>query len=138
MAKELPKSMNECVYFTNRSLENNGKVKAWARKLECPECHKGLMGKPVDPKTKKPKIRATEYECQECGHTESKSEHEAKLIVEANYTCPTCGKEGEGEAPYKRKKWKGVDAHIITCEHCSEKIAVTKKMKAPKAPKVKA
>ncbi|OVE74809.1 hypothetical protein BVX95_01055 [archaeon D22] len=132
MAKELPKSMNECVYFSNRSLENGGKVKAWARKVPCPECSNGLMGKPVDPKTKKPKIRATEYECQECGFTEEKKEHETRLKVEALYTCPACNKEGEGEAPYKRKKWKGVDAYVIVCEHCGEKIGITKKMKEPK------
>lgn len=132
MAKELPKSMNECLYFTNRSLENNGKAKAWARKITCPECNDALIGKPINPKTKKPKIRAKEYACPKCGYTEEKDEHESKLKVEAIYTCPSCGKEGEGETAFKRKKWKGVDAHVIICEHCEEKIGITKKMKAPK------
>ena len=132
MALTQPKSMSECLYFTNRTLENNGKVKAWAYKKECPSCKKAVMGKPVDPKTKKPKIRSTEYVCPACGYTEEKKEHEDTLTLQAIYTCPHCKKDGESEAPYKRKSFLGVQSFIVECCHCGGKIPLTKKMKTPK------
>jgi len=135
MALELPKSMGEVVYFTNRTLENNGKIKAWAKKIDCPECGKAKMGKPINPKTGRPKIRSTEFVCPECGYTEDKATHEAKLQIEAIYTCPHCNKEGESTAPYKRKSFQGVQSYIVLCEHCGEKIPLTKKMKTPKKKK---
>ena len=40
--------MDECFYFTNRTLEDGkGKATAWVLKPECPKCKKGPMGKPV-------------------------------------------------------------------------------------------
>lgn len=135
MAFITPKSTNEVIYFTNRTLENNGKIKAWAYKITCPECGKAKMGKPINPKTGRPKIRSTEYTCPECGFTEDKATHESKLTIQAIYTCPECGKEGEGETPYKRKSYLGVPSYIILCEHCNAKIALTKKMKTPKKKK---
>ena len=125
-----PESMDECIYFTNRTLENNGKIKAWVYKADCPECGKAKMGKPVV--KGKVKIRAKEYVCPECGHTEEKSEHEPKLDVEVIYTCPYCGKSGEATTPYVRKTWQGVKAYVFTCDGCNEKIGITKKMKKSK------
>lgn len=134
MALTLPDSMDECVYFTNRSLSNEkgayvGKIICWARRAQCPKCRKGLMQKPVDAKTGKFKVRSTEYVCPACSYTEEKKEHEAKLTAEAMYTCPECMKQGEGSVPYARKTYQGVKAILFECEHCKHKLPVTKKMK---------
>ena len=125
-----PESMDDLIYFSRRLLDN-GSVKAWVYRKACPKC-KAKMGKPLDEKTGRAKIRATEYTCPECGYTEEKQEHEESLTLEATYTCPHCGKEGEGTTLYKRKTFQGVPSYIITCEHCAEKIPITKKMKASK------
>lgn len=126
MPLTIPKSMDECLYFSNRFVDD-GQVLAWVYRVECPKCHKAKMGKPVV--KGKVKIRAKEYVCPECGHSEDKKEHEESLILEAKYTCPYCGKEGEGTTPYVRKNFKGVPSYIVDCEHCSEKIPITKKLK---------
>ena len=123
--------MDECIYFTNRTLEGGkGRIRAWVYKKMCPKCGKAKMGKPVE--KGKVKIRAEEYKCPECGFTEEKVEHEESLILEAKYTCPSCGKDGESTAPYKRKSFMGVKAYIVECSNCKAKIPVTKKMKAVK------
>ena len=135
MAFTQPTSMDQCLYFTNRTLENGGKAKAWAFKKDCPKCKKAKMGKPINEKTGRPKIRATEYICPECEYTEEKAEHESTLFVQVAYTCPHCKKQGESETPMKRKTYLGVPSYVVLCEHCGEKIAITKKMKAPKKKK---
>jgi transcription elongation factor Elf1 len=132
MTLKVPESMQECIYFSNRSLDS-GEVTAWVYRKECPKCHKADMGKPVV--KGKVKIRAKEYTCPECGFTEEKDEHEGSLELQAKYTCPHCEKEGEGTTVYKRKRFKGTDAYIITCEHCNETIPITKKLKAIKKKK---
>ncbi len=139
----LPNSMDECVYFTNRSLidENRapiGKVICWVSRVNCLKCKKGWMGKPLDPKTKKIKVRATEYVCSECGVVEEKAEHEARLSAHAQYTCPGCKKQGEGTVPFARKTYMGAKSILFACQHCATKIAVTKKMKDLKQKKGKA
>jgi predicted RNA-binding Zn-ribbon protein involved in translation (DUF1610 family) len=128
MALELPTSMDELVYFTNRDLEKGGHVMCWVRRQECPECGKGLMGKPRK-KTGEIKVRARKYECPECGFEMPKKEYEETLMAEAKYTCPHCGKEGEGAVPFKRRKIKGVETLRFQCEHCGGNIDVTKKLK---------
>lgn len=130
MPLKQPESMDESIYFTRRTLENNGKIMAWARKMDCPKCKKAKMGKPVD--KGKVKIRAKEYVCPACGYEESKDEHEPKLTVEIIYTCPHCGNSGEATTPYKRKSFEGVPAYIFECGKCKKKIGITKKMKAGK------
>jgi hypothetical protein len=137
MAKQLPNSMDDCVYFTNRSVANEngeytGKIICWARRIPCPKCKKGLMHKPVDAKTGKYKIRSTEYVCPLCKFEEPKKDHEERLTAEAIYTCPACKKEGEGSVPYARKTYQGVKAILFECQHCKAKIPVTKKMKEVK------
>ena len=132
MGLTMPNSVTECVYFTNRSIDS-GKAIAWVYRKECPKCHKAKMGKPVV--KGKIKIRALEYVCPECNFTEEKEEHEESLTLEAMYTCPFCGKQGEGTTPYKRKTYQGVPSYLIECEHCGEKIAITKKMKKKKEKK---
>ena len=138
MGLRQPKSMDECIYFTNRNDPKNGKVRAWVFKENCPKCKEGLMAKPRDEKTGKPKIRATEYVCPKCNHTVEKKEYEATLTACIDYTC-TCGNSGEVEMPFKRKKIKffddedqkekAADALQFVCSKCDKKINVTKKMK---------
>ncbi len=131
----MPESMDECFYFTNRKIkldEGEGNIIAWVKKPKCPKCKKGIMGKPVNEKTGKVKIRAKEYKCPECGYTVSKEEFDPTLTVEIEYKCPFCGNEGEAETEYKRKTWKGVKAYVFKCGKCGKKIGITKKMKKPK------
>jgi len=129
-----PESMDECLYFSNRSV-GEGQVMAWVYRKECPKCKKAKMGKPVE--KGKIKTRAKEYVCPECGYTEQKKEHEESLTLEAVYTCPACGKEGEGTTQYIRKNYQGVPSYLISCEHCGEKIPITKKLKKIKEKKKK-
>jgi len=126
MSVKEPNSMNEVIYFTRRSI-GSGKVVAWVYKEDCSKCGKAKMGKPVV--KGKVKIRAKEYVCPSCGNSEPKEAHEESLTLEAKYTCPHCNKEGEGTCPYKLKSFKGAKSYIVECEHCNEKIPVTKKMK---------
>ena len=126
MSLNMPNSMDECIYFTRRSIgeKGEGKAIAWVYKADCPECGKGKMGKPVV--KGKVKIRAAGYVCPECGYTEEKKEHEEKLTLSVKYTCPHCQHEGEAEVPFKRKKIqrvnpetgkkKAIDAVRFPCE----------------------
>ncbi len=118
----MPESMEECLYFTNR-----GDAVAWVYRKECPKCRKARMGKPVE--KGKVRTRAGEYVCPACGYAESKLVHETSLRLEAQYTCPKCGKKGESAGEYQRQNYQGVSSYIVICEHCGEKIALTKKLK---------
>lgn len=139
MTLEMPESTQECLYFTRRSLGNEGQAIAWVKKVDCPECGKAKMGKPINEKTGRAKIRAKEYVCPECGHTEEKDAHEESCQLEVIYTCPKCSHEGEASIPFKRKKIKmdvpgkdkpvKADAFVFNCGKCSEQIAITKKLK---------
>lgn len=122
--------MEECLYFTNRSLEPKGNILAWVYRKTCPKCKKAKMGKPVE--KGKVKTRADEYACPQCGYSEEKAAHEESLTLEAQYTCPKCGKAGESSALYKRKSYSGVPSFVVECSHCGEKIPLTKKMKKVK------
>ena len=126
-----PESMEQLVYFTRRAI-GKGDVKAWVYKGKCPKCGKGLMGKPVDAKTGKAKIRSKDYVCPECGHEVEKQAYEETLECEIQYTCPECGTKGEASAPFKWKTFQGVKSIVVPCEKCKSKIAVTKKMKEKK------
>lgn len=131
MALKKPNSMEECVYFTRRSIDT-GRIMAWVFRENCEKCKKGVMGKPVDAKTGAAKIRAPEYVCPSCKHTVGKAEYEDTLTCNVEYTCPKCRKSGETTAPFKRKTFQGVPAIVFECLSCKEKIGITKKMKAPK------
>jgi predicted RNA-binding Zn-ribbon protein involved in translation (DUF1610 family) len=132
MGLKMPESMDECFYFTNRTLKNNGSIIAWVYRPKCPKCGKGIMGKPVDPKTGKVKKKADIYACRECGYSVNSDEFDETLKVEIQYKCPFCGNSGETTTEYKRKKYKGVDAYVFTCQKCGERIGITKKMKETK------
>jgi predicted RNA-binding Zn-ribbon protein involved in translation (DUF1610 family) len=137
MNLEEPKSMDECVYFTNRS-DENGKVKAWVLKESCPECGKALMGKPRDKKTGKAKIRASEYVCPECTHTVEKEEYEDTLTINIKYSCK-CGNSNELSLPFKRKrvqrlneetgKKQAIETIRFECSECGQQMDITKKLK---------
>lgn len=137
MALKVPTDMAQLLYMTIRK-HDGLYIKAWTYKKQCPKCKKGLMGKPLDEKTGRPKIRSTEYICPNCKYTEPKAEHEDTLTLDAQYTCPKCTKSGEATVPFKRKTYMGVKAIVIECAHCANKIAITKKMKDPKQKKSKA
>lgn len=90
------------------------------------------MGKPLDKKTGKPKIRADEYQCPSCDYIESKDEHENKLKLEVKYTCPYCNNTDEAVIDYKKKTFNGIPSYVFSCSKCAQKIAITKKMKEKK------
>ncbi len=127
MSLKMPESMDECIYFTRRKFDNDGKAIAWVCRKTCPNCGE-KMGKPLDPKTGRPKIRADTYECPGCKFSEPKQEHEESLNVEIIYTCPQCGHSGEATTQYKRESWEGTKAYVFVCEGCGKKIGITKKM----------
>jgi uncharacterized CHY-type Zn-finger protein len=120
--------MEELIYFTQRQV-GKGNARAWVYKGPCPKCGKGLMGKPVDEKTGKVKIRAKEYVCPECSYTVEKKAYEETLECEIKYTCPECGNDGEAKVPFKRKTFQGMKAVVFQCGKCKAKIPITKKMK---------
>lgn len=138
MALKFPNSMEECIYFTNREIDGKGKAMCWVFKEKCPKCGKGLMAKPRDEKTGKPKIRATEYVCPSCKHSVEKKEYEDTLTANVAYTCPSCQHKGETSAPFKRKMIEGALTLRVKCEKCSGNIDITKKMKDKKKKKGKA
>jgi len=128
MALRQPESMNELVYFTNRDV-GSGSARVWIFRKECPSCKSGIMNKP--------KMRAKEYLCSECGHSIPKTEYEDTLTANVEYVCPECGEKGELSAPYKRKTIKGVKTFRVLCLDCGGNIDITKKMKVPKVKKKK-
>jgi len=132
MALKQPQSMDECVYFTNRTFEK-GKAKVWVFRKKCPKCGTP-MGKPTDAKGKV-KTRATEYICPKCSYQEEKSEYEDSLTANCAYTCPSCGSEGEAQVPFKRKNIDGVQTLRFECSNCKAPIDITKKMKEKKKKK---
>lgn len=129
MALRQPESMDELVYFTNRSI-GNGSARVWVFKQACPKCKKALMGKPVV--GGKVKIRAKEYVCPSCSYTVEKQAFEETLTASAEYTCPSCGSAGETQAPFKRRNIEGIPTLRLQCQKCQANIDVTKKMKEKK------
>jgi len=139
MALVEPKSMDECVYFTSRVFNNNGKARCWVFREKCPKCNKALMGKPRDPKTGRIQIRAKEFKCPECGYTLPQQEYEDSLTASIQYTCQYCSHNGEIQIPFKRKKVKIVDEVEIKskmieslrfqCQKCLKNIDITHKLK---------
>lgn len=130
-----PESMEQLVYFTQRTLGAKGNARAWVYKGNCPKCNKGLMGKPVDEKTGKVKVRSKEYLCPECGYRVEKKAYEESLQCEIKYTCPDCGNEGETSVPFKRRTWQGMKAVLFQCDKCKAKLGITKKLKEKGEPK---
>ncbi|MBI4453695.1 hypothetical protein HY636_03550 [Candidatus Woesearchaeota archaeon] len=132
MALIVPEDTNDLFYFTRRSI-GDGKAMAWVYKPTCPKCSKAKMGKPVDEKTGKVKIRAKEYVCPSCKYTAQKEEFEETCTMEILFTCPHCKKEGEATTLYKLKSFDGIKAYVFECPFCKKKIGITKKMKSGKS-----
>lgn len=138
MALQFPNSIDECIYFSRRTLGEKGQAVAWVFREKCPKCKKGTMGKPRDAKGKV-KIRATEYECPECRFSMKKEEYEDTLTANIQYTCQYCGHSGEHQMSFRRKKIKifdeeehkkkSADALKFQCAKCGKDILITKKMK---------
>ena len=132
MALKQPESMDECIYFTQRSLDGDkGSVRVWVFKQTCPKCKKAIMGKPRDKKGKV-QIRAKEYVCPGCGYTLEKKAYEESSTANAEYTCPACGHSGEAQTLFKRKNIEGIPTLRFGCSKCKANIDVTKKLKEKK------
>ncbi len=129
MALQIPDSMDEIVYFTNRTIDN-GKAVVWVQKQDCPKCKKAKMGKPAE--DGHVKIRAKEYVCPACKYTVEKTAYEEGLTAYAIYTCPSCEYQGEYTGIFKRKNIEGALTFRFPCSKCKANIDVTKKMKEKK------
>ena len=132
MTLKKPESMDECIYFTNRTFDS-GRAMAWVFRKECPKC-KGVMGKPQKKGGKIDK-KADHYVCYSCGYTESNEQVENSLVINVEYKCPHCGNEGETTTEYRRKSFEGVPSYVFECQKCHKKIGLTKKLKEPKKKK---
>ena len=130
MSLKSPGSMEECLYFTNRSI-GEGYAKAWAYRKECPKCKKGRLWKPIKKNGKIDK-KSAYYECKECKYQESNEEVEKNLSLEIQYKCPHCNFEGETTAEYQRKSFEGVKSYTFQCQKCNKVIGITKKLKDAK------
>lgn len=130
MALQIPESMDEIVYWTNRTIDS-GKVMVWAPRQDCPKCKKAKMGKPVGEEGNV-KIRAKEYVCPACKYTVEKEAYEESLTANVIYTCPSCQFQGEYTGPFKRKNIEGALTFRFQCSKCGKNIDVTKKMKEKK------
>jgi RecJ-like exonuclease len=135
MQLKKPDSMEECLYFTNRSI-GEGFAEAWVYRKECPDCKKPTVGKPIK-KDGKPDKKSDHYECSICKLTMSNEEVEKDLKLEIEYQCPHCKHEGQTTAEYQRKVFEGVPSYVFTCDKCGKNIGITKKMKKAKKKKKK-
>lgn len=133
MPLKKPSSMEECLYFTNRSI-GEGFATAWVYRKECPKCKKGRLGKPIKKNGKADK-KAAYYECPACKYQESNEQVESSVKLEVQYKCPYCGNEGEATTEYKRKAFEGVPSYVFECQKCSKNIGITKKLKNTKKKK---
>ncbi len=130
MSLKKPTSMEECLYFTNRTIDS-GRAMAWVFRKECPRCRKGFMSKPQKKGGKVDK-KADYYVCNSCGYQESNEQFENGLVLNVEYKCPYCGFEGETNTEYKRKIFEGAPSYVFECQKCKKRIGLTKKMKEKK------
>jgi len=130
MTLKKPSSMEECIYFTNRTI-GFGRTMAWVFRKQCPKCSKGIMGKPQKKGGKVDK-KSNHYVCYSCGYQETNEQLESNLILNVEYKCPYCGNEGQTTTEYKRKSFEGVPSYIFECQKCHKKIGLPKKLKATK------
>ena len=131
-----PQSMDECVYFSNRILGEKGKARVWVFREKCPKCNEGLMGKPLDAKTGRPKIRTKEFQCPKCKYSLPQEEYEDSLNANIQYTCPHCQNKDELQISFKRQKVrienpetgkkKTKQAIRFQCSKCSKNIDIIK------------
>ena len=129
MSLKKPTSVEECIYFTNRTI-GSGRAMAWVFRKECPKC-KGIMGKPLKKGGKIDK-KADHYVCYSCNYSEPNGQVESSLLINVDYKCKHCGNEGETTTEYRRKSFEGVPSYVFECQKCGKKIGLTKKMKDAK------
>ena len=84
MTLKVPTNTLDCLYFTNRSIGEEGYAKAWVYKGTCPKCNTLTIGKPIKKNGKVDK-KAEVYECSTCKYQQPNEEAEAKLKVEIKY-----------------------------------------------------
>ncbi len=130
MALKKPNSMEECLYFTNRSI-GEGFATAWAYRPDCPKCKKPTIGKPIKKNGKVDK-KADHFECRVCKYQMPNEEADSLAKLEVQYKCPHCGNEGEAITEYKRKVFEGIPSFVFECGKCNKKVGITKKMKSKK------
>jgi len=140
MELERPKSMSELVYYTRRADEQN-KSELWVFRGPCPKCGKGLMGKPVNPKTGKVMSRADEYVCHDCNYTIGAEEYRDTLDANISYTCK-CGHSGGIKVPFKRNKVSILNpktgkkkrkmALVFNCSKCNSEIIIVSDVRGAK------
>ena len=130
MALKKPQSVEECVYFTNRTFDS-GRAMAWVFRKECPKCKKDVLKKPST-KSGKPDKKSSIYVCKSCRYEEKNEDVEESLMINIEYKCPHCGDEGDTTTEYKRKSFEGVPSYVFECRKCHKKIGLTKKLKEAK------
>ena len=130
MPLKKPSGVEECIYFTNRTI-GSGMAMAWVFRKECPKCKNAIMGKPQKKGGKFDK-KADHYVCYSCGYKESNEQVENSLVLNVEYKCQYCGHEGEATSEYKRKTFEGVPSYVFECQKCRKKIGLTKKLKEGK------
>ena len=135
MALKKPASVEECVYFTNRTFDS-GRAMAWVFRKQCPKCKKDALRKPST-KSGKPDKKSPIYACKSCRYEEKNEDVENSLTINVEYKCPYCGNEGETTTEYIRKTFEGVPSYVFECEKCRKKIGLTKKLKESKKGKEK-
>lgn len=129
MALKEPQSVDECVYFTRRTL-GNGEAMAWVLRGMCPKCGKGQMAKPFNAKTGKFKTRAKVYVCPSCAYEVPAGEYTTTLECNIRYTCPHCRASGETRIPYQRVRYQGAPSLVFECAKCRQKIVIADLRKA--------
>lgn len=130
MSLKKPASMDECVYFTNRTFDSR-RAMAWVFRKQCPKCKKDVLRKPST-KSGKPDKKSPIYVCKSCLYEEKNEDVEKDLVLNIEYKCPHCGNEGETTTEYKRKTFEGVPSYVFECQKCHKKIGLTKKLKETK------
>ncbi len=133
MELKKPTSMEDCVYFTNRTI-GSGRAMAWVLRKECPKCGKDALRKPSS-KSGKPDKKSPIYVCKSCSYEEKNEDVESSLTINVEYKCPHCGNDGKTTSKYERKNFEGVPSYIFECQKCKEKIGLTKKLKSGKKKK---
>lgn len=129
MLDDIPQQMDDLLYFSNRRLPSGIRMIAWVEKITCEGCKKALMGKPVDEKTGKVKIRSSIFVCPECGREEKKAVHTKKLTMQVRYTDETGKEWKKAETEYKLRTWQGMKAYVFDNEFTGKPMGVTKRLK---------
>ena len=130
MALKKTAGMDECIYFTNRTI-GPGSAIAWVLRKECPKCKKDVLIKPST-KSGKPDKKSPIYVCKSCRYEEKNEDVENDLILNVEYRCPHCGSEGETTSEYKRNVFEGIPSYVFECQKCHKKVGLTKKLKEAK------